>query len=346
MFVFISVRSVPCLSIPKEIGRGNLSRFKRLVGFSGLLFSVGRFRRKNSVGMKPSKSVPQFLKGRPGTPKEIARKFKSTQKAPYRRPDKSGRSGLGETGSSSLDTSLNKSSTVKSKSTPSSRLFGTSGTGASTKSLTPIELQAQGMEWVPPSRYEKGYWRKKKRRVPKLRGAAMESLTRPRTSQGISIPPGSSATGRWLRPGGGRFSLGKPKSEIDWVILRAKQTPAPNQYAGVAYKWGTGGIKISDANPKSEVDWVIYRSKRTPAPNAYRPPPIASSGMSGGRFSTAWPKSYLDWVKYRASQTPGPSEYKTDLCPNYPKSSNRWISQLLKDKKSKLDNMRRRKRSY
>ena len=40
-----------------------------------------------------------------------------------------------------------------------------------------------------------------------------------------------SATGKWSKPGGGRFSNAKPKSDIEIKMLRAAETPGPNEYA-------------------------------------------------------------------------------------------------------------------
>lgn len=308
--------------------------------------------------MKKTKGVPKFTKGRPNTPQKVAYTYKSKLKAP--KEDGGRKHGKTISGGGAPGTPLNKninrsrpnttqgldkrnSRTPNSTMSSSASRLGLSTPGGMSQSssnsriFTPIEMKDQGLEWVPPCRYEKGYWRKKKQHSCKLKADTMMRLTRPRTQAG-SRPPGSSATGRWLRPGGGRFSSSKPKSEIDWIILRAKQTPAPNQYAGVSYQWGKGGIKISDANPKSEVEWVIYRSKRTPGPNAYKQDLPPSTGLSGGRFSTAFPKSYLDWTKYRAEQIPGPSEYQIDLCPMTPFTSRKWVGELLMEKRQHFNN--------
>ena len=85
-----------------------------------------------------------------------------------------------------------------------------SDSSGNNKILTPLEMIDQGLEWVPPCRYEKGYWRKAKSHSSKLKPSTMKRLTRPRTQAG-SRPPGSSASGCWLKPGGGRFSTAKPK---------------------------------------------------------------------------------------------------------------------------------------
>jgi hypothetical protein len=127
----------------------------------------------------------------------------------------------------------------------------------------------------------------------------------------------SGATGRYLHPGGGKISTANPKSELEWVITRAKLTPGPNAYMPkYPDSGGSGATKISDADPKSEIDWIIYRAKQTPGPNAYMPKLIPGASFTP-KMAEGNPKSELDWVIYRSKQTPGPSEYDVSLSP-YP----------------------------
>eukprot|EP00943_MAST-04B_sp_MAST-4B-sp1_P001342 g1342.t1 len=184
--------------------------------------------------------------------------------------------------------------------------------------------------WVPKDKNGPGRWVRPK--IAKMNPKTLERLTRQK-KPAAKRSSGSSATGRYLLPGGGRFSLAKPKGEFDWVVARAKETPGPNQYNVKVNEWGTGGIKISDANPKSEIEWVIYRSKHIPAPNEYGL--IKMPGPSGGQFSTAFPLSDLDLTILRANDIPGPNEYDIDLCPTgVSKQSKSWIKQALAERKS------------
>lgn len=128
-------------------------------------------------------------------------------------------------------------------------------------------------------------------------------------------PYRGSATGKYDMPGGGRFSLSKPKSYIDWEVHRAKQTPGPNSYTLPDPKPKGGVAKISDADPKSDIDWIILRSSKTPGPSQYEPKIIEPK--RGVQFSDANPKSYLDWAVYNAKSIPGPGTYNIALCP-YP----------------------------
>lgn len=195
----------------------------------------------------------------------------------------------------------------------------------------------EGAVWVPPSRFGPGHW-VRKNKVRPLPADVLERLTKPPKRK---VRPRLPATGKYLRPGGGRFSNAKPKSEIDWVILRAKDSPGPSAYRPIVKaKGGSGTTKISDANPKSDVDWVIYRSKQTPGPSEYKVKGMSESRQGGGRFSTAFPMSDLEWTIYRSKQTPAPDEYLVDRCPTYPKSSRRWVKQLLKQSPIKARNPR------
>ena len=175
--------------------------------------------------------------------------------------------------------------------------------------------------------------------------AKSRSKARPRTAGPVTC----SASGKWSRPGGGRFSLGKPKSETDWIIKRSRETPGPGQYSPAyvrknravkisnanpksetdriilrsSQKPGPGayspqninrskGLKISDANPKSDLDWVIHRSKQSPAPNAYQNP-MKTIQQAGGKFSTAKPLTDTEILMIRSSESPGPNQYRVVL---------------------------------
>ena len=105
----------------------------------------------------------------------------------------------------------------------------------------------------------------------------------------------SSATGRWSKPGGGRFSNARPKSDIEIKMLRAAETPGPGQYKLPQFGSGKGGIRISDANPLSDIDLKMIRAAETPGPNQYN---VAHdySKMGGGRFSTAKPMTSTEII--------------------------------------------------
>ena len=159
----------------------------------------------------------------------------------------------------------------------------------------------------------------RKRALAPINMDIINRLSKPRKKPSKShvIYP-SSATGRWSKPSGGRFSTAKPKTHTEILMLRAAETPGPNQYVinDSLTSPGTGGaVIISDANPKSDIDWVILNSSQTPGLNEYTPDKDISTRLSGGRFSSANPKSDLDWTIHNAADTPGPNAYDTSLCP-------------------------------
>ena len=67
-----------------------------------------------------------------------------------------------------------------------------------------------------------------------------------------------------------RCSSAKPKSDVEWMIYRASQTPGPGQYDPVDKKNATG--KFSTSKPKSDVEWKIYNASKIPGPGQYCTP--------------------------------------------------------------------------
>ena len=66
--------------------------------------------------------------------------------------------------------------------------------------------------WVPKDKNGPGRWVRPK--ASDMNPNTLERLTR-RKKAAAKKQAGSSATGRYLLPGGGRFSLAKPKGEFD-----------------------------------------------------------------------------------------------------------------------------------
>ena len=95
------------------------------------------------------------------------------------------------------------------------------------KQKTDPNFRRPRVYWVPKDKNGPGRWVRPK--ASDMNPNTLERLTR-RKKAAAKKQAGSSATGRYLLPGGGRFSLAKPKGEFDWVVSRAKQTPGPNQY--------------------------------------------------------------------------------------------------------------------
>ena len=120
--------------------------------------------------------------------------------------------------------------------------------------------------------------------------------------------PGDYSFKRPTTPGG-QFSNARPKSDLDWTILRASQTPASDAYrlSKGAFSDTSGG-RFSTANPKSYIELEEYRSRPLPGPSAYRPK--VQTANYPGKFNESRPKSYLEWVEYFSKQLPSPNRYE------------------------------------
>ena len=70
--------------------------------------------------------------------------------------------------------------------------------------------------------------------------------------------------------------------------------------------------KMSTAFPKTELDWIIWRSKDVPAPGDYDLQGLGgrSKGMARGRFSTSNVPSFTDVAVRLSQQVPAPGEYR------------------------------------
>ena len=159
----------------------------------------------------------------------------------------------------------------------------------------------------------------KKKRLAKEKLKALETSKSPKklgkSRDELFPPPPGPATydvsdsrmmGRGLSKYSGIFSTSTPKSEIDWTIYYAKDTPGPNAYPRPKAP-KRGGGKFNESKPKSNIEWVIYRAKNLPGPAEYKPAPMPLP--KGGRISTAVVKSEIDWIQYFAKDTPGPNAY-------------------------------------
>jgi hypothetical protein len=90
---------------------------------------------------------------------------------------------------------------------------------------------------------------------------------------------------------GGRFNGSKAKTNLDWVIYLAGQTPGPGAHEGLLAAQaavrpcvGSGG-KFSVGNPKSALEWHLYEHAALPGPGEHgdcRPPALARLQRRGG----------------------------------------------------------------
>ena len=88
------------------------------------------------------------------------------------------------------------------------------------------------------------------------------------------------------RAGGGRFNAYSPMSDLERLMKRAAETPAPSDYStGETSLLTTGMGRISTAKVKSEIDWIVYHSKDIPGPSQYDVSGITRD--RGGRASSS-----------------------------------------------------------
>jgi len=111
---------------------------------------------------------------------------------------------------------------------------------------------------------------------------------------------------------GAKISNAKYKSELDWIITNGAKMPGPGAYGAGASTMSTIGGIISKSRPKSDVEWRCYHASKMPGPGNYALPSTLNI-HSGGRFSTSEPKTALDWEIHRASQIPGPCSTHSEL---------------------------------
>ena len=64
--------------------------------------------------------------------------------------------------------------------------------------------------------------------------------------------------------------MSNPKTEIEWIQKKSRETPGPSDYADFSLKDASdraSGGKISTAKPKTETEILMLRSAETPGPN-------------------------------------------------------------------------------
>jgi hypothetical protein len=106
----------------------------------------------------------------------------------------------------------------------------------------------------------------------------------------------------------GRFSTDKRRNLFEEADN--KDFPSANDYYPREVSSSVPkGVLISDAYPKSDVEWSMYRARETPGPGEYKTVRDFNSGIKGGRISQAKVKTVLDETIHRASEIPGVGQY-------------------------------------
>jgi hypothetical protein len=93
--------------------------------------------------------------------------------------------------------------------------------------------------------------------------------------------------------GGGRFNSSKAKTNLDWVIYLAGQSPGPSAHvnlraaqASVLPNVGVGA-KFNSGNPKSSVDWQIYEHSKLPGPGEHGDCRVPAMDKLGRTYGTS-----------------------------------------------------------
>ena len=126
----------------------------------------------------------------------------------------------------------------------------------------------------------------------------------------ITPGPGEYQIASALSTFGARIGRENPKSDIEWIMLRAAELPGPDAYQSSVYKPTGPAPRFSTAIVPSDIEWKIMRAPLTPGPGQYAAPiDKYESDTPAVHFSNFRPKSEIDWIIHRASETPGPSSY-------------------------------------
>eukprot|EP00943_MAST-04B_sp_MAST-4B-sp1_P005665 g5665.t1 len=86
-------------------------------------------------------------------------------------------------------------------------------------------------------------------------------------------------------PGNGKINDAKPKDYLEQAIFNNKHAPGPGKYPMKQFGRGIKGGKLSTAMPKTDVEWKMYFASQTPAPHDYNIPYNLGKNFQGGKFS-------------------------------------------------------------
>lgn len=119
---------------------------------------------------------------------------------------------------------------------------------------------------------------------------------------------------------GGRMGQGTAKSELDWAVYRAAQTPGPDAYNLRSGGLGPGG-RFNLSKSKGFVEWEQHRAAQLPAPGDAQPK-FGKFGFSisrrvsvsnpdrkaAGKIGTAKPKNFIELATYEKRHNPAPGD--------------------------------------
>ena len=114
--------------------------------------------------------------------------------------------------------------------------------------------------------------------------------------------------------GAPRFSGSHAPTELDNIILRSQQVPAPGAYHSrslveFSRRIPSGSGKFSSSFPKTELDWIQLRSSQVPGPGAHDIKFPEEMSNTAPRFAQSSTPSMIEKAILRAKDTPAPSQY-------------------------------------
>ena len=108
--------------------------------------------------------------------------------------------------------------------------------------------------------------------------------------------------------GGFAMSDARPKSDVEWAMLRAAAIPGPGAHDTFVPKV-EAGIKFNDSNSLSDIDVAMLRASRLPAPGERQTTKFETAKT--GKWGKSSAPSQLESQILKASREPGPGEYYT-----------------------------------
>lgn len=149
------------------------------------------------------------------------------------------------------------------------------------------------------------------------RGATPGTIERVLKTGAAQPGPGQYRIKGTLRQIGGTFSEGNPKSDVEWMIHRAKHQPGPGEYTITASS--TGLIGSQPRGKFNEGRGMTYLEQKIRTAQTINPDGAtmdhADFETSGGKFNMSNPKTDFDFLLDRGAKTPGPASYDAPRWP-------------------------------
>jgi hypothetical protein len=103
--------------------------------------------------------------------------------------------------------------------------------------------------------------------------------------------------------GGGKFNMSRPKSQLDLIEMRSRESPSPGAYSFFAEPCSdldrASGV-FSSAQPKTTIEQAVFDKRDVPCPTLYSPiskeagsySPMASKISGGAEVRNSYLSNY------------------------------------------------------